>query len=71
MILLGGAGAVAEAARAMRKVQKKVDRRAERTKRRSGGRRSHAYEPDRKDFPCVQLCGNCGYFLDDPEVEEA
>lgn len=73
MILLGGAGAVAEAARAMRKIQSKVDRQARRTKNRSGSgeSRPHVYEEDRTDFPCMQLCGTCGFVIDDESLGEA
>ena len=71
MILIAGAGATAEAARAIRKMQRDLDRRFRRTRDRIG---SHAvrydYEPERTEFPCVFLCGTCGYFVDEPHEDE-
>jgi hypothetical protein len=74
MIYVAGAGAMADAAKAMRRVQSRINRRARRSKRRArqprGGGGSAAYEPERTDFPCVFLCMTCGYFVDDPDPDD-
>ncbi len=72
MILIAGAGATAEAARAIRKLQRNLNRRFARTRERIG---SHAVrygdlEPERTEFACHFLCGRCGYIVDDPHAEE-
>jgi hypothetical protein len=72
MILVAGAGAMAEAAKAMRKIQKNIDSRVARTRRRASSHKGDlagaGYEPDRVDFACARLCGTCGYLVEHPDV---
>jgi len=68
MIFASGAGAMQDAARAMRKLHDQW------TKSGDGGRRRSSltagYEPESVGYPCAELCGSCGYFVDiDPDPE--
>jgi hypothetical protein len=68
MIFASGAGAMQDAARAMRKLHNQW------TKSGDGGRRRSSltagYEPESVGYPCAELCGSCGYFVDiDPDPE--
>lgn len=76
MILVAGAGAMADAARAMRRIQRDLNRRVDRTRQRARRRAVHYSDYGertvvRTDFPCTYLCNACGYFVDDPGEEEA
>lgn len=72
MIGIAGAGAMADAAKAMRRIQKNLDRRVDRSLRNASNRSPHAagYDPDRADFPCATLCAACGYFYLDDESDD-
>lgn len=72
MIFGAGAGAMAQAAKAMRKIQQRINDRVAKTRRRATSRNAGTadysdYEPERTDFPCMELCGTCGYFFDAAE----
>lgn len=75
MIFVAGAGGTAVAARAMRQIQRDLDRRfAAFRERRRARRRSRTlavldHVPVRVDFDCVCLCGSCGYFVDDADPD--
>ena len=70
MILIGGAGAMADAAKAMRKIQKRIDRRASKTRRRAMSDGdivgASGFKPERVEFACAYLCGTCGYLIEHP-----
>jgi hypothetical protein len=71
MIVIAGAGAMADAAKAMRRIQKNLDRRVDRFRdARDRGLRGEAAIPERVDFPCAILCSACGYFYIDDEGDD-
>ncbi len=66
--MVGGAGAMIEATRAMASVQRQMDRfmrdRAQRRRARLNGRNLvQQMEPLRADFECFHLCGDCGFLV--------
>lgn len=74
MIFVAGAGAMAEAAKAMRRIQRSLDRRAALSKRRARARGlqfSGDYEPKRVEFECKYLCAACGYFVDTAPADDS
>lgn len=63
-------GSLSHAADAMRRMQRRMNRRAQESKDRRRARRLNHHtpiddwgEPDRVSFPCALLCSSCGYFL--------
>jgi hypothetical protein len=81
MILVAGAGAMAEAARAMRRIQRDTDRHARRSRERRERRKAkralargdldYDFEPATTDFPCDYLCMSCNYLLDHERYDDA
>lgn len=66
MILIAGAGAMADAAAAMRRQQRQINRRIRLSRLRAKARRpviGSDYEPEETDFACVYLCPSCSYFV--------
>ena len=78
MIFIAGAGAMADAAAAMRRQQRQINNRIRLTRlrakaRRAGPRLGEDYEPEQTDFECAHLCPTCEYFVrpdDDREVPD-
>ncbi len=65
---------MADAARAIRRNQRNLDRRVARTLRRVRNRKNRRnagdYEPVRVDFSCVYLCGACDYFVHEHQGDD-
>ncbi|TXD42752.1 hypothetical protein FRC96_02370 [Lujinxingia vulgaris] len=68
MLFIGGAGGLADAARAIRQRQRDLNRRIELSNQRRRLRKLNRepvgdYEPERAEFHCAFLCGACDFFL--------